>query len=106
MSFTNELRVHVSTCERRVRVWTRPGERYAESNIIEYDRYGSWAVIVWDSTSLDGHTDLQVIDGVALTAVTCRDEVLQPNVRHVAGVSGPDFILMQGNARAHTPDPS
>ncbi len=44
---TDDSRFHVSTCDRRVRVWRRAGERYAESNIVEYDRYGGGSVMVW-----------------------------------------------------------
>ncbi len=33
--FTDESRFHVSTCDRRVRVWSRAGEWYADSDIVE-----------------------------------------------------------------------
>lgn len=100
--FTDESRFHVSTCDRRVRVWRRAGERYAECNIVEYDRYGGGSVMVWGGICLDGRTDLLVIDRGALTAVRYRDEVLHPVVRPFAGALGPDFVLMQDNARPHT----
>ena len=32
--FTDESRFHVSTCDRRVRVWRCPGERYMDCNIV------------------------------------------------------------------------
>lgn len=100
--FTNESRFHVSTCDRRVRVWRRSGERYADCNVLEYDRYGGGSVMVWAGICLDGRTDLHVVDRGALTAVRYRDEVLHPIVRPFAGAVGPDFILMQDNARPHT----
>ncbi len=78
--FTDESGSHVSTCDRRVRVWWRAGERYADSNIVEYDRYSGGSVIVWGGICLVGRTDLVVIDGGALTAVRYRDEVLEPVV--------------------------
>ena len=36
--FSHDFRSHVSTCNRRVRVWRRAGERYADCNIQESDR--------------------------------------------------------------------
>ncbi len=75
--FTDESRFHVSTCDRRVKVWRRSGEWYTDINIVEYDRYGDGSVMVWGGICLDGRTDLVVNDGGALTAVRYRDEVLE-----------------------------
>ncbi len=69
--FADESRFHVSICDLHVRVWRRADERYADSNMVEYNRYGGGsvhAVMVWDSICLDGRTDLVVIDGGALTS--------------------------------------
>ncbi len=76
-----------------MRVWRRASERYADSNIVEYDRYGSGSVMVWGAICLDGRTDLVVIDGGVLTAVRYWDEVLEPVVRPFAGALGQDFVL-------------
>ncbi len=40
----------------------RPGQRYAEWDIMEYDRYAGGSIMVLGSISVDGLTDLQVID--------------------------------------------
>ncbi len=98
----DESRFHVSTCDPRVRVWRRAGERYADSNIVEYDRYGGESMMVWGGICLDGRTDLLVIDGGALTAVRYWDEVLEPVVRPFAGALDQDFALMHDNARPDT----
>ena len=45
--FTNESRFHLSSCDRRIRVWRRPGERYADCNIKEHNRYGGGVILVW-----------------------------------------------------------
>ena len=45
--FTNESRFHLSSCDIRVRVWRRPGERYTDCNILEHDRYGGGSIMVW-----------------------------------------------------------
>ena len=79
--FTDESRFHVSTCDRRVRVWRRPGERYADCNIVQYDRYGGGSIMVWGGICLDGRTELHVINRGSMTAIRYGDEVLQPIVR-------------------------
>ncbi len=100
--FTYESRFHVSTCDRRVRVWKWAGEWYADSNIVKYDRYGGVSMVVWDGICPDGQTNLVVIDGGALTAVRYRDEVLEPVIRPFAGALGQVVVLMHDNARPHT----
>ena len=50
--FTDESRFTVSTNDRRARVWRRQGERYADCNIVEVDRYGGGSVMVWTRISL------------------------------------------------------
>ena len=100
--FTNESRFHLSSCDRRVRVWRRPGERYADCNIMEYDRYGGGSIMVWGGICLSGRTDLYVFDQGTLTAMRYRDDILAPIVRPFAGAVGDNFILMQDNARPHT----
>ena len=100
--FTDESRYTLSSCDGRDRTWRRVGERYQPDNIVEHDRFGGGSVMVWGGLSLDGHTDLQVLQGGTLTAVRYRDEILGPIVRPYAGAIGPQFLLMQDNARLHT----
>ena len=100
--FTDESRYTLSSCDGRDRTWRRVGERYQPDNIVEHDRFGGGSVMVWGGISLDGHTDLHVLQGGTLTAVRYRDEILGPIVRPYAGAIGPQFLLMQDNARPHT----
>ena len=51
--------------------------------------------MVWAGISIEGRTDLHVIDGGALTGIKYRDEILHPTVRPF------DFIWMDDNARPH-----
>ena len=51
--------------------------------------------------SLTGRTDMVAIRNGALTALRYRDEILHPVVRLFAGAIGPNFILMDDNARPH-----
>ena len=53
---------------------------------------------MWAGISAQGKTDLHIIENGILTAV---NEILYVHVRTYAGAVGPDFILMDDNARAH-----
>ena len=91
----------VWTTDRRARVWRMRNERFAEVCIAEHDRYGGGSVMVWVGISAQGKTDLHVIDNGTLTAERYVNEILDVHVRPYAGAIGPDFILMDDNARAH-----
>uniref|UniRef100_A0A8C5QEN2 Transposase n=1 Tax=Leptobrachium leishanense TaxID=445787 RepID=A0A8C5QEN2_9ANUR len=83
--FTDESRFTLSTCDRRDRVWRSRGERSADCNIIQHDRFD---IMVWGGISLGGRTALHVLARGSLTAI-----------RPYAGAVGPGFLLMQDNAR-------
>ena len=91
----------VWTTDRRARVWRMRNERFAEVCIAEYDRYGGGSVMVWAGISTRGKTDLHVIDNGTLMAERYVNEILDVHVRPYADAIGPDFILMDDNARAH-----
>ena len=57
--------------------------------------------MVWEGISAQGKTDLHIIGNGTLTAVWYVNEILDVHVRTYAGAVGPDFILMDDNARAH-----
>ena len=86
--FTDESRFHLSTSNRRVLVWRRPGERYEDCNITETDIYGK--------------NFLTKAERLVLTALRFRDEILDSIVKPFAGAVGDNFILMQDNARSRT----
>lgn len=67
----------------------------------EHDRFGGGSILVSAGISCDGHTDLYPIRNGSLTGIRYRDEILDPIVRPYAGAHGPDFILMDDNARPH-----
>ena len=100
--FTDESRYHISTCDRRVRVWRQPGELYAQCNIVQHDRFGGGSVMVWDGISIQGRTELVVVDRGSLTAIRYVNDIIHPIVRPFAGAIGQIFILMHDNARPHT----
>jgi len=99
--FTDESRFNLSNNDRRVRVWRRAGERFADCNVVEYDRYGGGSVMVWGSICLNGHTDLIVLDRGSITGMRYVEEVLHPVVRPFHGAVGENFLLMHDNARPH-----
>lgn len=100
--FSDESRFHVSTCDRRVRVWRRQGERHAECNIVQHDPFGGGSTMVWGGVSLEGRTELIIIRRGTMTAQRYRDEVLAPVVVPYAGAVGESFMFMHDNARPHT----
>ena len=76
-------------------------ERFAEVCIAEHDHYGGDSVMVWAEIRAQGKTDLHVIDNGTLMAERYVNEILDVHVRPYACAVGPDFILMDDNARAH-----
>ncbi|GBL87387.1 hypothetical protein AVEN_118335-1 [Araneus ventricosus] len=50
---------------------------------------------------LDDRTPLHVFERGTVTGVRYRDEILEPYVRLFRGAVGPEFILMDDNARPH-----
>ena len=103
--FTDESRFCMDFHDGRNRVWRRPNERYCDATVAEHDRYGGGSVMVWTGISLSGRTDLYVIENGSLTGVRYRDEILHNIVTSYAGATGPDFILMDDNARPHRAGP-
>ena len=99
--FTDESRFCMDFHDGRNRVWRRPNERYCGATVAEHDRYGGGSVMVSAGISLRGRTDLYVIENGSLTGVRYRDEILHDIVRPYVGATGPDFILIDDNARPH-----
>ena len=55
--------------------------------------------MAWAGISVDGATELFIIPNGTLTAARYRDEILHPIVHPFAGAVGPEFVLMDDNAR-------
>ncbi|GBL83507.1 hypothetical protein AVEN_53740-1 [Araneus ventricosus] len=99
--FTDESRFSLNTDSRRTFIWREPGTRYIPSNAHKIDHYGRGGLMVWLGIMLDGRTPLHVFEGGTVTGVRCKDEILEPYVRLFRGAVGPEFILMDDNARPH-----
>ena len=99
--FTDESRFCLDFTDKRQLVWRMRNEKFDELNVAEHDRYGKGSVLVWAGISVNGKTELYVIENGTLTAVRYCNEILDQFVRPYAGAVGPEFILMDDNARPH-----
>ena len=99
--FTNESRFYLHFTDKRPLVWRMSKGRFHYLNVAEHDRYGKGSVMVWADISFNGKTDLSVVENGTLTAVRYCNEILDRFVRPYASAIGPDFILMDDNARPH-----
>ena len=57
--------------------------------------------MVWAGIGVNGKTDLYIIGNGTLTALRYCNEILDQFVGPYAGAIGPEFILMDDNARPH-----
>ncbi len=98
--FSDESRFCLRKLDGRVKVWRRPGERFADCCIDRVTAFGGGSVMVWGGISLTGKTRLVVVQG-NLNAVSYRDNILRqvaiPYVRNL----GPNGILQDDNALPH-----
>ncbi|GBL80570.1 Transposable element Tcb2 transposase [Araneus ventricosus] len=99
--FTDESRFSLNTDSSRTFIWRELGTRYLPSNVRKIDHYGVGGLMVWAGIMLDGRTPLHVFERGTVTGVRHRDEFLEPYVRLFRGAVGPEFILMDDNARPH-----
>ena len=58
--------------------------------------------MVWRRMSLDGCTDLYVLQRGHINVQRYRDDLLEPIVRLYAGAVSENIIVMHDNARPHT----
>ncbi|GBN89464.1 hypothetical protein AVEN_258462-1 [Araneus ventricosus] len=99
--FTDESQFSLNTDSCRMFIWREPGTHYLPSNVREIDHYGEGGLMVWAGIMLDGRTPLHVFERGTVIGARYRDEILEPYVRLFKGAVGPEFILMDDNARPH-----
>ncbi|GFT74715.1 transposable element Tcb2 transposase [Trichonephila clavipes] len=99
--FTGESRFSTRGDSQRVFIWREIATRFYTSNIKERHHYGGPGVIVWEGIMLNGRTELFIFDRGYLTGDHYCEEVLLTHVRLFRGAIGPDFIIMDDNARPH-----
>ena len=96
--FSDESRYLLYRADGRQRVYRRNGERYRDNCLVEHDRFGGGALIVWAGITYGHRTPLAFIDG-PLTAQRYADVILRPVV--VPFVRQHNVTIQQDNARAH-----
>ena len=99
--FKDESKLCIDFKDRRARVWRARNARFAPVYVAEHDRYGKGSVMVCAGISMQGKTDLHIIENGTLTAVLYVNEIMDVYVRPYAGAISADFILMDDNARPH-----
>ena len=93
--FSDESRFCLRKVDCKVRVWRRPGERFADCCIERV------SVMIWVGISLAGKTQLVFINGT-LNAQRYRDEIMDPVVITYVQNLGAGSILQDDNVRPHT----
>ena len=81
------------------RVFRRRGECFADSCLIERDRFGAGSVMVWDGIMGRRKTNLVVMQG-NLSAQGYINQILQPEAVPFLQRHGP-AILIHDNVRPH-----
>jgi hypothetical protein len=99
--FSDESRFSLVSNDRGVRVYRRPGERYAPCNIVGTVQFGGGSVLVWGGISLEARTELVVKAGRALYAHGYVTTIVEPHVIPFAPFIGDQFVFMHDNARPH-----
>lgn len=99
--FTDESRFSLTSDSRRVFIWREPGTRFRPANMTAVDQYRGGGIMVWGGIILGSRTPLHVFPRGTVTGAMYRDDILDQYVRLFRGAVGPDFILMDDNARPH-----
>ncbi|UYV82710.1 hypothetical protein LAZ67_22000644, partial [Cordylochernes scorpioides] len=98
--FSDESRFCLSSHSRRVRVWSRRGERSNPAAIVERPTVRQRGIMVWGAIAYDSRSPLLRIQGT-MTAQRYLDDVLRPvTLPYLQGV--PNALYQQDNARPHT----
>ena len=98
--FTDDSRFSIQFNDGRVRVYIRPGERFADVNVRQRHRFGGGSVMVWGGISIHHRTPLYVVDG-NLTGIRYLNEIIRPLVLPGLQQIGGGAVLQDDNARPH-----
>lgn len=103
--FSDETRISLKSPDGRERVWRRPGERFASCNISPRVPFGGGSVMFWGGICFDGRTELVPIRVRSMNADYYLEHIVVGHVMPFAPFVGPNFLLMQDNARPHVARP-
>ncbi|GFV28975.1 transposable element Tcb2 transposase [Trichonephila clavipes] len=94
-------RFSVHPDNRHIFIWRDRGSRNNPAFVHESVTFGVGGVLVYGGISIDGRTDLYIIQDGPLTTHRYRDEILRPVVVLYAAAIGDGIILMDDNCRPH-----
>ncbi|KAK7105528.1 hypothetical protein V1264_016894 [Littorina saxatilis] len=105
--FLDEKRFCLEPGDGRVRIWRRPGQRFANNNILQHDRWGGASVMKWGAIGVNQRVGPVVFQNVGqgrrngVNADRYINQILRPYVvqfvqRHR------NCLFQQDNARPHT----
>ena len=77
--FSEESRFTLEFADGRIRIWRRPGERFAEACVMPVDRFGSGSLMVWGGMHYAGKTNL-IVRIQTLNPQRYCDDILRPVV--------------------------
>ena len=100
--FTDESYIHISLCDRCVRVQRKLWECFAAYNFVMHDAFDRGSLMVCGRMSSDGCMDLDVLQSGHINAQRYRNDLLEPTVRLYAGAVDGNIIVKHDNARPHT----
>ncbi len=100
VAFSDESRICIDRPDRRLRVWRRQGERYANACVLERNRWGGVSCMVLAAISTLHRTPLVAVEG-NLNAVRYVDEILRPVLLPFLAAHADVTTFQQDNARPH-----
>ncbi|GFY03639.1 transposable element Tcb2 transposase [Trichonephila clavipes] len=103
--FSDESRFSVHPDNRPIFIWRDRGSRNNPAFVHKSVRFGGAGVLVYGCISIDGRTDLYIIQDGPLTARRYRVDIIRPIVVPYAAAIGDDFILMDDNCGPHRANP-
>ena len=104
--FTDESRFCIDNADGRIRVWRRPGERYADACVLQRNPWGGPSVMIWAGIGLNNVVGPFVFQNLGPgrgNGVNAHRYINQMLVPHVLPffANNPGAILQQDNARPH-----
>ena len=98
--FSDESRFCLRKVDGRLRVWRRPGERFADVCVQEVTAFGGGSVMIWAGITATQRTPAVIIPG-NLNSRRYIAEIVTPHVIPMSQQYGNAFIFQDDNARPH-----